>query len=88
MGECNLQINLKKTLSSQQFQMKDLGPVQLYLGMHITRNRHKRLLWLDQVSYIENALKRFNLSNAKSTRSPLPGNVHLEKGEEISTAKN
>ena len=26
-------VNLKKTLSSQQFQMKDLGPVQSYLGM-------------------------------------------------------
>ena len=81
-------VNLKKTLSSQQFQMKDLGPVQSYLGMRITRNRQKRLLWLDQVSYIDNALKRFNLSNAKSTCSPLPGNVHLEKGEEISTAEN
>ena len=34
----NLIVNLKKTLSSQQFKMKDLGPVQLYLGMHITRN--------------------------------------------------
>ena len=31
-------VNLKKTLSSQQFQMKDLGPVQSYLGMRITRN--------------------------------------------------
>ena len=81
-------INLKKTLSSQQFQMKDLGPVQSYLGMRITRNRQKHLLWLDQVSYIDNALKRFNLSNAKSTHSPLPGNVHLEKEEEISMAEN
>ena len=26
-------VNLKKTLSSQQFQMTDLGPVQSYLGM-------------------------------------------------------
>ena len=59
--------NLKKTLSSQHFQMKDLRPIQSYLGMRITRNQQKHLLWLDQVSYLNNALKRFDLFNAKHT---------------------
>ena len=71
-------IKIKKSLSSQEFKMKDLGPAESYLGMRITRDRKRRLIWLDQVSYVTNALNRFQLSNANSTRTPLPSNVHLE----------
>ena len=32
--------------------------------------------------YIENALKRFELQDANSTKTPLPAGIHLEKSEE------
>ena len=32
--------------------------------------------------YIENALKRFELQDANSTKTPLPAGVHLEKSKE------
>ena len=32
--------------------------------------------------YIENALKRFELSDANSTKTPLPAGIHLEKSKE------
>ena len=76
---------IKKSLSSQEFKMKDLGPAESYLGMRITRDRKRRLIWLDQVSYMTNALNWFQLSNANSTRTPLPSNVHLEAFNGTST---
>ena len=80
-------VKLKKTLSSQQFKMKDLGPVESYLGMRIVRNRPKHIIWLDQVSYVENALKWFNLQNANSTQTPLPANIHIELSKEVSSSE-
>ena len=32
--------------------------------------------------YIENALKRFELLDANSTKTPLPAGIHLEKSKE------
>ena len=39
-------------------------------------------MWIDQQAYIENALKRFKLLDANSTKTPLPAGIHLEKSEE------
>src|SRR6267143_4714663 len=80
-------IKIKKSLSSQEFKMKDLGPAESYLGMQITCDRKRRLIWLDQVSYVANALNRFQLSNANSTRTPLLSNIHLEAFKGTSTNK-
>jgi len=41
---------LKKELS-KSFDMKDLGPAQLILGMKITRDRKAKKLWLSQEKY-------------------------------------
>ena len=62
--------------------MKDLGPASSYLGIQITRNRKRQLLWINQQAYIENALKRFKLQDANNTKTPLPAGIHLEKSEE------
>jgi len=78
----HLIIKIKKSLSSQEFKMKDLGPAESYLGMRITRDHKRRLIWLDQVSYVTNALNWFQLSNANNTRTPLPSNIHLEAFKE------
>jgi len=44
---------LKKVLN-KSFSMKDLGFAKKILGMKITRDRSKKLLWLPQQSYVEN----------------------------------
>ena len=62
--------------------MKDLGPASPYLGIRITRDRNTQAIWIDQQAYIENALKRFELLDANSTKTPLPAGIHLEKSEE------
>ena len=37
--------SLKKAVS-KSFAMKDMGPTQKFLGMHIVQDRTKKLLWL------------------------------------------
>ena len=54
----------KKTLS-KSFSMKDLGPVKKILGMKITRDQSRRMLWISQEDYIEKVLERFNMHDAK-----------------------
>ena len=42
-----------KNLLARKFDMKDLGLANFILGMHITRDRGKRKLWLRQEKYIK-----------------------------------
>ena len=64
------------------YQMKDPRPASFYLGIHITRDRNTRAIWIDQQAYIENTLQRFELLDANNTNTPLPAGIHLEKSEE------
>ena len=69
-------VSLTKDLG-KLFSMKDLGPAKQILGMHIVRDRTKKLLWLSQERYVAKFLERFNMSEAKSLGSVLPTNCKL-----------
>ena len=47
--------SLKMPLS-KSFAMKDVGPTKQILGMHIIRDRMKKLLWLSQEKYVKKVL--------------------------------
>jgi len=51
--------------------MKYLGPAKKILGIQIHRYRDRKELFLSQKQYIEKALKRFNMTDAKAV-STLP----------------
>ena len=63
----------------KKFQMKDLGEMKYFLGMHVTRDRKNRLLRINQKSYIEDVAKRFGMDQAKPARTPLPPKINLQK---------
>ncbi|MCO5577029.1 hypothetical protein L7F22_030851 [Adiantum nelumboides] len=71
----------KETLNAlnSALSMKDLGPIEHILGMRITRNRKKRLLFLSQGKYIKKVLERFNMADAKPLGVPLPPHTKLSK---------
>ena len=81
LGEDLAKIKDVKHQLGKLYQMKDLGPTSSYLGIQITRDRNTRAIWINQQAYIENALKRFELKDANSTKTPLPAGIHLEKSE-------
>ena len=82
LGEDLSKIQDIKCQLGKLYQMKDLGPASSYLGIRITRDRNTQNIWINQQAYIENALKRFELLDANSTKTPLPAGIHLEKSEE------
>ena len=57
--------------------MKDMGPVKQILGMHIVRDRMKKLLWLSQEKYVTKVLQRFSMLDAKPVGSTQPTNCKL-----------
>ena len=57
--------------------MKDLGSTKKILGMKITQDRSKKLLWLSQESYVEKLLERFNMHKAKPVSTPFAGHFKL-----------
>ena len=82
LGEDLSKIEDVKRQLGKLYQMKDLGPTSSYLEIRITRDRNTWATWINQEAYIENALKRFDLIDANSTKTPLPAGIHLEKSKE------
>ncbi|KAL0401655.1 UNVERIFIED_CONTAM: Retrovirus-related Pol polyprotein from transposon TNT 1-94 [Sesamum latifolium] len=72
-----LKIGYKRSLLSQEFNMKDLDAATKILGMEIHRDRGSRKLWLSQQGYIEKILDRFRMSKAKPVSTPLANHFKL-----------
>ncbi|KAL0399858.1 UNVERIFIED_CONTAM: Retrovirus-related Pol polyprotein from transposon TNT 1-94, partial [Sesamum radiatum] len=75
-----LQNNLKKN-----FEMKDLGNAKKILGMSIERDRKNSTIFLNQISYVKNVLKKFSMENAKPTSVPLAAHFQLCKDQSPKT---
>lgn len=71
---------LKEKLSSR-FKIKDLGEVKQCLGMRISIDKSKGIITLDQQQYVNQLLKRFNMSECNEVRTPMESNVNLKKGD-------
>ncbi len=66
-----------KSAISKQFKMHDLGAVNQFLGMTITRDRSLRVLGLQSTKHIDAMLERFGMLDAKPFKTPLPHKVIL-----------
>lgn len=71
-------VALKNDFNSS-FAMKDLGSAKQILGIKITRDRAKRLVWLSQEKYVEKVTERFNIDKAKPVSTPLARHFKLCK---------
>lgn len=60
-----------------EFPVKDLGPLNFFLGIQVTRNSHG--LHLCQTKYIFDLLCRTHMEGAKPARSPCPFGSKLSK---------
>lgn len=66
----------------QNFSIKDLGPVNMMLGMKITRDRSARTLCISQTHYIEALLESYGMADCKPIGTPLQSNIPLVAGTE------
>ena len=61
--------------------MKDLDPTQKILGMQITRDKHRGILQLSQLEYINRVLQRFDMGDTKLVIAPFARHLHLSKDQ-------
>lgn len=66
--------------------IKDLGPINQFLGIKVTRNRPKRSIRFDQLEYTERILNRFTVKEYNRPITPLPIGVKLEPNPDQATA--
>jgi hypothetical protein len=59
---------------NDRFECSDGGPVSYFLGFNVFRNRSERKLFVSQEHYIESILDRFDMTDCKPVKTPLPTN--------------
>jgi hypothetical protein len=64
---------------SKHFEMKDLGEAWHFLGMHITHDRSKKLLTINQSSFLEQILSETQMSDCQQVSTPMVPNISLMK---------
>ena len=76
-----------KAALQQRYQMKDCGELTQFIGVRIVRDRSTRRLWINQASYIEKLIGRFNIPYQNRVKTPLPSafNMHDEPGDSNNT---
>ena len=77
----------------KSIEIKNLGNIDEFLDIKITRNRSKRTLSLSQSHYIDKILARFNYKSKKTLktakiRSPIPIETKIEPLEGLANPKN
>ena len=65
--------------------MTDLEEAVYILGIRIVRNREKRLIGLNQDTYLDKVLKRFSMENSKKGLFPIQSKTKLSKTQSPST---
>lgn len=61
-----------------KFAIKDLGEPDNMLGLRIKRNRKEKTITIDQNEYIQKILRKFNMHDAKESKTPMEINLKLE----------
>lgn len=84
MGPSLKAIKWLKSCLHKRYEISDLGEINSYLGIRITRDRSKRRLEIDQAGYIKDVIDRFNMTDANPHNTPLPAgaDVHLVRNTE------
>ena len=61
--------------------MKDLGDAHHILGMRITRDRKKGLLYLSQEEYVHKVLEHFSMQSGRLASTPFLVYLKLSKDD-------
>ena len=78
-----------KVSLAKEFEMKDLGEINHYLGMQIIRDREARTIHINQRAYVSAIIKRAGMENCNAVQTPMIFGQKLEtqKGSEPAVNK-
>ena len=85
-------VNAVKQLIFREFDGKDLGLVNYFLKVKITRNRQNRVIYLSQKSYVKKLLIEYGIDGCNTaTKTPLSKSMYdtlrpTEEGFQVSSA--
>ncbi len=71
LGNSKKDIAALKGELSKRFEMKDLGPAKVMLGIEITRDRTNRKIFISQKEYTKQVLNRFQMANSRAVSTPM-----------------
>jgi hypothetical protein len=77
-------VDKKKALFMNKWECCDLGEVKEFLHMQVQRQGLD--ISIDQVDYLKKVLERFQMTNAKATKTPLPSNWDPKENKGKATA--
>ncbi len=80
-GSSSSLINNTQDCIAQLFKITLLGPISWLLGLEIIRNRAAHTISLNQTSYINSVLQRFNMEACKPSAIPMNPNVQLSRNQ-------
>jgi len=71
-------LNITKTRILREWRCKDLGPVEVFIGFQIKRDRTNRTLKLHQTMYTKKLLKRLKMDNCNPAKLLIPAGTVLK----------
>ena len=79
------QVEKLKAKIRERWKSKDLGPVSVFCGFQVVRDRQRRTVRIHQSLYIKKLLERLGMANANVTVLPIPANTVMREKEEFDT---
>ena len=67
----------------QHFQIRDLGPASVFIGLHLSRDRLNRLIYIDQNHYTRDVLNLYGMSHSNPAIVPMSSDTVLSHGDDL-----
>ena len=84
-GPDNIHIISLKSFLSKDFEITDLGELKHILGILVSRDRSKHLIYLNQTAYIQRMIARFGMESSSPVSTPLAVKHDLSLSQSPST---
>src|SRR5271155_3881687 len=78
-------VNDLKAQLSEEYEMKDMGELEYFLGIQVHRDRERKIIHISQPGYIRTILERFGMQDSKPANTPLSSGARLTKAKATDT---
>ena len=87
-GKTDQKIKEVKSALSSQFNVKDMGKLEYFLGVNVVQDLPNGKVWLGQSSYTKSVLQQFGMTDAKAVKTPVNPSMKFSKATDSSKVVN
>jgi len=84
-GKDMANINDLKAQLNEEYEMKDLGELNYFLGIQVHRDKERKIIHISQSGYNRAILERYGMQNSKPANVPLSSGARLTKATATDT---